>query len=198
MKEKDKLFPHRYMRKISRKAANKSNNKPRQNKIIRFFKFIYIKLFRINDTPQRISLGFGIGVFLGIIPLSGPIAALFLAWLFRLNRISALLGSLLTNTWLSIATFLIATKIGSSIMKLDWQDTYNNWKLILKNFHWFYLFKLSFLKIIFPLFIGYFIVAFIIGFMVYLITLMAILTYQKNKTVIVKLENKTPKKYSLL
>lgn len=157
-----------------------------QNKIYRFFKFIYLKLFRINDTPQKIALGLGLGVFLGIIPGSGPIAALFLAWALRLNRISALLGSLLTNTWLSIVTFLLATKIGSTIMKLNWQNTYYCWKSVLKNFHWKSLFKLSFLKVILPVIVGYFIVAFTIGFMVYLIMLMVILIYRRKKVFFAK------------
>lgn len=46
------------------------------------FRSIYLKLFQINDTPQRIALGVGLGVFTGIIPGAGPIAALFLAMLF--------------------------------------------------------------------------------------------------------------------
>ena len=33
------------------------------NKVARFFKALYLKLFRINDTPQKIAIGFGVGVF---------------------------------------------------------------------------------------------------------------------------------------
>jgi uncharacterized protein (DUF2062 family) len=94
------------------------------HKISHFFRLLYIKLFKINDSPQRIALGLGLGVFLGIIPGTGPLAALFLALLFRVNRASALLGSLLTNTWLSIVTFLLAIKVGSFIMRLNWQSVY--------------------------------------------------------------------------
>jgi uncharacterized protein (DUF2062 family) len=36
------------------------------NRLQRFFKFLYLKLFRINDSPQRIALGFGAGAFMGI------------------------------------------------------------------------------------------------------------------------------------
>jgi len=142
----------------------------KKNNILRFLKLIYIKLFRINDTPQKIALGFGLGVFLGILPGTGPIAALFLAFLFRVNRISALLGSLLTNTWLSVLTFLLSIKIGSAIMDLNWQDTYNNWTSFLKNFSFSGLFKLSVLKITLPVIIGYFIIAFCAGLLAYLAT----------------------------
>jgi len=110
--------------------------KKKSNSIVSLFKLIYLKLFRIDDTPQRIALGLGIGVLLGILPGSGPIAALFLAWVLRVNQASALLGSLFTNTWLSIVTFILSIKVGSIITKLNWQDVQRDWMLFLKNFHW--------------------------------------------------------------
>ncbi|MBU1727661.1 MAG: DUF2062 domain-containing protein, partial [Candidatus Omnitrophica bacterium] len=114
-----------------------------KNKILRFFRFLYLKLFRINDSPQKIALGLGLGVFLGILPGTGPIASLSLAFVFRINRASALLGSLLTNTWLSFVTFILAIKIGSFMLKLNWQETYSQYSEFLKSFHWADLFKLS-------------------------------------------------------
>ncbi len=117
-----------------------------------FFRLLYIKLFKINDSPQRIALGLGLGVFAGIIPGTGPVAALFLAFIFRVNRASALLGSLLTNTWLSFVTFILAIKVGSAIMHLDWQVVRQGW-------------------ILFPVILGYFIVSFSLGILVYLVTL---------------------------
>ena len=144
------------------------------NSIFRFFKFIYIKLFRIHDTPQRIALGLGMGVFLGILPITGPIAAIFLALLLRLNRASALLGSLLTNTWLSIVTFFLSIKVDSGIMKVDWQDTYKGWIQFLKNFKFINLLQLSTLKIILPVITGYLVVAFCLGVLVYLIALIIV------------------------
>ena len=75
------------------------------NKIREYLRLILAKLFNINDTPHKIALGLGLGVFAGILPGTGPIAAIFLALAFRANRASALLGSLLTNTWLSLVTF---------------------------------------------------------------------------------------------
>jgi len=68
------------------------------NKFRGFFQLLYLKLIKINDTPQKIAFGFGLGVFSGIFPGTGPLAALFLALILRANRASALLGSLLTNT----------------------------------------------------------------------------------------------------
>jgi len=135
-----------------------------------FLKKLYIKLFKINDTPQRIAAGLGVGVFLGILPGTGPLAALFLAWLLRLNRASALLGSLFTNTWLSIVTLLLSVKVGAAILGLNWEETREAWMLFLKDFHWLDLLKLSALNIILPVVVGYLTVAFCLGLAVYLIT----------------------------
>jgi hypothetical protein len=133
----------------SRMKRKKGNN------ILRFLKLIYIKLFRIHDTPQRIALGVGIGIFLGIMPGTGPIAAVFMALALRVNRAAALLGSLLTNTWLSILTFFLSIKIGSGIMGLDWQDVHRE-------------------KIVLPVIIGYLVVGFCLGLIAYLVTLFII------------------------
>ncbi len=143
----------------------------KSNNILRLLRLIYIKLFRIHDTPQKIALGVGIGVFLGIAPGTGPIAAVFMAFVLRVNRAAALLGSLLTNTWLSIVTFFLSIKIGASIMGVDWQDVHRNWGQFLKDFKVVTLFKLATLKIILPVIIGYFVVSFCLGLIAYLITL---------------------------
>ena len=147
----------------------------KSNNISRFLKLIYLKLFRIHDTPQKIALGVGIGVFLGIIPGTGPIAAVFMAFLLRANRAAALLGSLLTNTWLSIVTFLLSIKIGSGIIRLNWQDVQRNWVQFLKGFKVITLFKLDTLKIILPIIIGYLVVGFCLGLIAYLVTLSIII-----------------------
>ncbi|PIP20978.1 MAG: hypothetical protein COX40_01815 [Candidatus Omnitrophica bacterium CG23_combo_of_CG06-09_8_20_14_all_40_11] len=142
----------------------------KSNNILRFLKLVYIKLFRVHDTPQRIALGVGIGVSLGIMPGTGPIAAIFMALVLRVNRAAALLGSLATNTWLSILTFFLSIKIGSSIMGVHRQDVHRNWVQFLKDFKFVTLFKLATLKIILPVIIGYLVVSFCLGLIAYLVT----------------------------
>lgn len=148
---------------------------PQMYKLLRFFRLIYIKLFRINDSPQRIALGFGVGVFLGFLPGTGPIAALCTAFIFRINRASSLLGSLLVNTWTSIITFLFAIKIGSVIMGENWQQIYNQTLIIFNNFHLNSLFKLSFTKIILPILVGYFVIATCAGIIAYMLILLILM-----------------------
>jgi uncharacterized protein len=140
-------------------------------RIPEFVKLFFQKLFLINDTPQKIALGAGLGVFTGIMPGMGPLIALFLAFIFRANRASAVIGSLLTNTWLSIVIFILSVKIGSAIMNLDWRAIYYQWIALLRHFHWRNLYKTSLLETILPIVIGYLILSLFAGVIVYISTL---------------------------
>ena len=136
--------------------------------------FIFAKLFNINDSAQKSAFGVGLGVFSGLLPGTGPAAALFLAFIFRANRASALLGSLLTNTWLSLVTFILAIKLGSVILKLHWQEVSGKTQGLIHDFGWGKLFKLSFLDVLLPVIIGYMIIGFFLGLTSYFITLLLI------------------------
>jgi len=156
-------------------------NKKKNNKFFRFLKLIYIRLFRIHDSAQKISLGFGLGVFFGILPGSGPIAALIMASLFRLNRASALLGSLLTNTWLSVVTFILSVRIGSFVLGLEWHDVYRSCVGVVKNFHFNQLFQLSIFTVILPILLGYLIIGLSLGIAAYLFSWVIINYVRKKK-----------------
>ena len=129
--------------------------------------FIVSKLFKINDSAQKIALGVGLGVFSGLIPGTGPAAALFLAFVFRANRAAALLGSMLTNTWLSVVTFILAIKIGSIVLSRHWQEVHQKTQGLIHDFHWANFFKLSFLDIFLPVIIGYLIIGLFLGLVSY-------------------------------
>ncbi|MDP2924646.1 MAG: DUF2062 domain-containing protein [Candidatus Omnitrophota bacterium] len=151
--------------------------------IERFLKLIFIKLFRVNDTPQKVAFGLGLGVFSGVMPGTGPLAALFLASLLRVNKSSALLGGILTNTWSIIPILGISIKVGAAVTGLCWQDVNRSWQAFLAHFHLSDLFKLSILKVIMPVIIGYFLVALISGVLAYIIILPILnwLRYRKLK-----------------
>ncbi|MDD5423642.1 MAG: DUF2062 domain-containing protein, partial [Candidatus Omnitrophica bacterium] len=118
-------------------------NRALPEKVGRFFKTLYLKLFRINDTPQKVATGLGLGVFLGIIPGTGPLVALFLAFVFRVNRAAALLGSLITNTWMSIPVFLLSVKIVAMLTGLEHQEIHRQWAVFTKDFRWSALLDIS-------------------------------------------------------
>lgn len=131
------------------------------DKIKRLAKLVYLKLFRINDSPLKIALGFGLGVFTGVMPGIGPLIALLFAFLLRVNRASALLGSILFNTWISFIAFLMAIKIGSVVTGLNYNEVYNGWNGLIKSFKWEKLFEASVYDVLIPIGVGYLIISFI-------------------------------------
>ena len=141
-------------------------------KIKNFFRLLYEKLVLINDTPQKISLGLALGVSLGIIPGTGPIAAVTAAFVLRLNRMAALIGSLMVNTWLSIVTLILAVKLGAMIFAINWQELYRQWLLIFSQFQMRRLLESSFYEIILPTFVGYVIISLVCGILVYLVSIL--------------------------
>lgn len=150
----------------------------------KIIKFTFSKLFKINDSAQKVALGVGLGVFAGLLPGTGPAAALFLAFIFRANRAAALLGSLLTNTWLSLVTFILAIKVGSVILKLDWKVVQQQIQGLLKNFGWAKFFEISFLEVFFPLVVGYLVIGLVLGAFSYSLILLIIRrNFHGNKTV---------------
>ena len=150
------------------------------DQIKKWFRGIYHQLVGINDTPQRKALGLGIGVFLGIFPGMGPIAALVAAFIFKVNRAAALLGSVLTNTWFSLVTLGLAVEIGSRILGEDGKHIKEVWNNLFKDFHWQKLTESQGREALLAILAGFVIVAFAIGVVVYLAALFILLEREKR------------------
>ena len=146
----------------------------KNNFLKKFIDFILQKLFKINDSPRKIACGIAVGVFSGIFPGTGPAAALFLALIFKANRAAALFAGVLTNTWFSVVAFILAIKIGSLMLKVDWIQVKHDAENVIRGFHWLGLFKISFLKVIFPIFLGYLVIGIVVGVLSYFLTLLLI------------------------
>lgn len=144
------------------------------------FKFFYHQLVDINDTPHRKALGLSVGVFLGIFPGLGPLAALAVSFVFRINRAAALLGSLATNTWISILTFVLAVKIGSLLTGENWHQVYEQCRFLLKNFKWKNFFDVSVMKVFGPLLIGYTVIGLAAAVAVYFVAIFFLLRRKNN------------------
>ena len=129
------------------------------DRIKRWVRFLYLKLFRINDTPLKIALGFGLGAFVGVMPGVGPVVAIMLAFLFRVNRVSALLGSILFNTWVGLVALLLAVKVGAFVMGRNYQEIYAAATGIFKDFKWEKLWDLSVHDVLLPIGVGFLIIS---------------------------------------
>lgn len=127
------------------------------------YRYIHRQLLEINDTPYRKAVGVGLGVFLGIFPGTGPIAALVASTVLKVNKAAALLGSLLTNTWLSVVTFMLAVKAGAKLTGTHWPAIYAQTKVYWENFSWKDIFDVSVAQILYPLFLGYILVGLCLG-----------------------------------
>lgn len=87
----------------------------------RTFRYIYLRLVRVGGDPVHVALGFSLGVFLGVFPTFGlgiPLA-LLLASLFRWNRVSATLGSLVMNPLTTPFFWSLSGTVGAAIFRAD-------------------------------------------------------------------------------
>ncbi len=132
---------------------------------------LYRKIAHIDDSPQRIALGFGLGVFAGILPGTGPVAAVLLATLVRVNKVSALAGSVLTNTWLSLVIFLVSAKVGARVMNVEWEALSQRSQKLFQDFSWQILWDKTNLEFLLPIFVGYILVGFMCGVVAYLLAM---------------------------
>ena len=75
-------------------------------------------LLHVEDTPHRIALAFGIGVWIAFSPLLGvhTLLALAIAFSFRLSRVAILLGAYINNPWTLAPLYLAGTVVGCALM----------------------------------------------------------------------------------
>lgn len=85
----------------------------------RRLKLILKRAFLTNDSPEKLARGFAIGVFWGVLPTFG-FAILFslpTSILFKANRLTAILGTFVSNPFTVPFYLLWATEIGNFILR---------------------------------------------------------------------------------
>ncbi len=87
---------------------------------MRHLRVLMRKLLHVEDTPERTALAFSIGVFLGFSPFLGlhTLAAIGIAFLFRLNRMAMLLGAWTNTPWWIVPYYTFATWVGMKVMRV--------------------------------------------------------------------------------
>jgi len=75
-------------------------------------------LLHVEDTPTRVALAFGIGLFIAFFPILGIHTgmALALAFAFRLSRVAILTGTWTNNPWTLAPMFTAGTLLGCAIL----------------------------------------------------------------------------------
>jgi uncharacterized protein (DUF2062 family) len=106
----------------------------------RIFRYVYLKLLRVNATPERIGRGTGLGIFIGIFPTLwfGPALAVAGAGVIGANRGAALLGSFICGP-LTPFTWTLAVLVGNWMVSPAWRVSaellsFTNRDAVLKQF----------------------------------------------------------------
>ncbi len=122
------------------------------------------QIFYINDTPHRIALSFSIGIFMGISPFLGlhTVGAIFLAWVFRLNKLVAFIGVAVLNPWTLVPVYSLCLWVGAKLTGV---------KQIIPDIDWADLTILTFMEKL-----GYLVVPFIVGTLI-IAVISAVISY---------------------
>ena len=75
-------------------------------------------LLHLEDTPNRVALAFGIGLFIAFFPLLGIHTglALGIAIIFRLSRVAILAGAWVNNPWTLAPMYTAGTLVGCGLL----------------------------------------------------------------------------------
>jgi len=81
------------------------------------------EILKLNDPPHRLSLAFSLGIFIAFSPWLGLhiVSAVFLAWLFRLNKFVVLTASFVNNPWTIVPMYAFCLWFGVKITRSDLQ-----------------------------------------------------------------------------
>jgi len=132
------------------------------------------KLLGIHDSEHRIALGAALGLLLGVLPGTGPIAAVAGAFLLRANKAAALAGSLLVNTWINFVTFPLAAAIGAFLWNLDLASFSGNWAELGRSFTWRAFVDVALHDAAIALFTGYLLIGLLMAAVGYVICYRAV------------------------
>lgn len=91
------------------------------NRIARIFKKTLNRFLKIRGNPREVALGMALGLFVGMTPFIGlhTVIAIFLAALFKWNKISAALGVWVTNPFTAPFIYGITYFTGKLCMGIE-------------------------------------------------------------------------------
>ena len=84
-------------------------------------------LARMREHPERVARGFAIGLFIGMLPGTGLVAALVVAFICRLHKPSVVLGALINNPWTTPFFYLASYQIGKRLTGFESNYTWKGW-----------------------------------------------------------------------
>jgi uncharacterized protein (DUF2062 family) len=81
-------------------------------------------LFHVEESPHRIALAFGLGVFIAFSPLLGlhTAMALGIAVVFRLSKAAIIIGIYVNNPWTIAPMYMAGTLLGCGMLGVSTGD----------------------------------------------------------------------------
>jgi len=148
--------------------------------------FFVNKVLGVHDTPHRIALGVGIGIFITWLPVIGAqmVLIVFFSVLFRANKVVGAPFAWITNPatlWIYIPNYFLGCKVMGSTYDVDvlWDGLTKAFGLNTGSFHercvgvWNAL-----VAVFWPLFVGSAIVGGILGVITYFIIRRAVIKFR--------------------
>jgi uncharacterized protein (DUF2062 family) len=112
------------------RKKNKGSGHPRRERARRWGRYIYLRLVRQNDEPNKVAKGVGLGVFLGIFPTFGvgAILAVLIATWVKWNRASAALGTFIMNPFFNPFFLSLSVVVGNLLVPSRSQITVESFR----------------------------------------------------------------------
>jgi uncharacterized protein (DUF2062 family) len=97
---------------------SKKKSAPFTKSLLRFLRYWYLRLVRLQGHPREIARGIAVGVFSGCFPWFGlQIAiAILLAIVIRGNKIAAAAATWISNPFTDVPIFIFNYKVGEWLM----------------------------------------------------------------------------------
>ena len=150
----------------------------RPRKLLVILKRLYLRFLKIRGTPQQISQGLALGIFIGMTPFLGfhTVIAVMLASLLKWGKISAGLGVFITNPLTAPIIYPLTYQLGAMVTgfsdPIHWQRLFEQGGLVA-------LFKNS-PMILVDMLIGGAIIGVPLAIMAYYVALRSVLSARKR------------------
>ena len=95
--------------------------KPEKKSYWKRVKILFKKALTTNDSPHKLAMGFALAVFWGVMPTFGfaIVFSLPTAVLLRANKVTAVIGTFVSNPFTTPFFYAFSYKMGSFILDLN-------------------------------------------------------------------------------
>jgi len=106
---------------VSRQQRQETLTKNEKMRFNRQFRYVYLRIIRFRGHPNELALGMAFGIFMGMMPIIPfqTALALALAIAFRASKITAALGTWISNPVTIYIIYKYCYKIGSYMLGYD-------------------------------------------------------------------------------